>query len=287
MSKVDFSRSFFSLGGRKNGFFFVPFAWEKLSRCTKKLAASGCLMAVLSGCERVDVEAYPFVVKPRQELRAEAGKELSWTFTAEAGKRPLKIVNVTPDRLPLGVNVDFKNQEFVIWGKPLRSINSEGHFIVTVFDEERCRQTITDSLGRLDKIRARFGYRIHGENAMCAFNLHEDNPSFTKIAIFPWFSDQYSDESVRPIKRAMASLASTALNTYPSPNTASSEPKPSSSTRDNIFLVSSLEAPHQGLVQLDVCYAYQMDQCGINTDCVWHSGGCASLSKNNLKLIGK
>lgn len=272
--------------GLRSRFFLQP-----VKTCFTGLLAFA-LMQVLPACQRIDASSGVIKIIPAQDLIVENGKEVNWTFKGEKDGRALKIVNVTLDHLPLGVTVDFKNQDFVISGNAIPSVISEGNIYVTAFDEDACKQSVLEGLGFMDKGLAKLGFKVKGDNLLCEYNLHKESLFFAKTAIFPWFSAQFSDQfsgnNVRHLKTILNSLAEASLRSpVYEEGVLRSSGLPLSSQKINVFLVPTKEAPHQGLAYLDACYAYEFDQCGINSDCVWHSGGCASLSRNNLKQVGK
>ncbi len=255
---------------------------------------------ILMGCQRIDPDAGVIKIFPVQELKVETGKEVNWRFKSEKAGRSVKIIDVQFDRLPVGVTVEFKNDEFILSGTALPSIFSEGNIKVTAYDEEVCKQSIVDGLGFADKVLAKFGFKVKGNNPLCNYSIHKNSLLFAKSGSFRWFSEQYAETSLNgssqnqpvdmnpDIKNILASIAETALkNPLTDATYAQNRGSEFSSQKSGIFLIPPREAPHQGLSYMDACYLYELDQCGVTGDCVWHSGGCASLSKNNLKQVGK
>lgn len=256
-------------------------------RHSHQLFVIGLLQIFLAGCQRLDISQGIIKIAPSQPLIVESGKTVNWRFIGEKGGRRLKIVSVKHDRLPIGVTINFKNEDFVISGNAIPSIVSEGNIYVTAFDEEACKQSVVAGLGYFDRALAFFNFKVRGKNSLCSYNLHRENLFFTKSAVFPWFSAQYSSIWGQPIKSFMDGVAESSLKMpvfgVALPSNSISDP---SLPMSGVFLIPHNEAPHQGLSYLDACYVYAYDQCGINSDCVWHSGACASLSTNSLKQIG-
>jgi hypothetical protein len=243
-------------------------------------------LAHLAACQKFDLSQSVIRVTPVSPLLVEDGKEVNWKFKAEVGLRSVKIMSIIEDRLPLGVTISVKNGEWIVSGKALRSRNSDGHLQVKAFDEDGCKQTLRDGLGFFDRILARFGLKVKGENSLCSYQLHQDDSPFVKSGLFAWHSAQFSDIVSQPIKPSFEELAKKSL--------ASTEPTKKNENKDlttrvksKSFIISPLEAPHHGLSFLDHCFVYEYGHCGLKSDCAWHAGSCASISQHNLKLVGK
>ena len=242
----------------------------------------------LPACQRIDLSESLVKITPVSPLIVQDGVDVNWQFKAEIGNRPIKIMSIFEDRLPLGVTISSKNGNWVISGKALRSRNSDGHVKVSVFDEDGCKQILTDGLGFFDKILARFGFKVRGHNPLCEYSLHQQNSYFAKSALFAWYSAQYSSSSPETLKSTFANLAKKSLaSPEKTEKNAVKSTQVGSRDQAKIFVISPLEAPHQALSFLDDCFSIGYGQCGIKSDCAWHSGSCASISKHNLKLVGK
>jgi len=197
-------------------------------------------------------------------------------------------MGIYEDRLPLGVTIGVKNGEWVVSGKVLPSRFSEGNLNVRIFDEDGCKQSIQNGLGFFDRFLARWNFKVRGQNSFCDYQLHQSNSFFATTASFAWYSSQYSTTPSQPIRPIIEGLAQKSL--HGSDKTLKNQDRQSPSKNLNqaiFFAISPLEAPHQGISFLEDCFAMGYGQCGTNSDCAWHSGSCASISKNNLKLVGK
>ena len=247
----------------------------------------GLLLSVLAGCERIDLSQSIYKVVPVSPLLVEDGVDVLWKFKATVGNRPAKIMGIFEDRLPLGVTIKVDQGDWVISGKALRSRFTDGLLHVKVFDEDGCKQSIQDGLSAFDKFLARWNFKVRGQNSFCDYQLHQQNSFFVKSATFAWYSAQYATASAEPLRPIIEGLALKSLT----PVTPKKSPHPKNQAidqkQDHFFAIPPLEAPHQGLSFLDDCFSLGYGQCGEKSDCAWHAGSCASISKQNLKLLGK
>jgi hypothetical protein len=270
-----------------------PFSHQFLSLLTNKnfrswltFGVSAFFLTQLMACEKFDLSQSVIRVTPVSPLLVEDGKEVNWKFKAQVGSRPVKIMSIIEDRLPLGVTIDSKNGEWIVSGKALRSRNSEGHLQVKAFDEDGCKQTLKDGLGSFDKILARLGLKVKGENSLCSYQLHQDDSPFIKSGLFVWYSAQFSDIVNQPIRPSLEELAKKSFASM-DPSKMKDYKDLNSRTKPKSFILSPLEAPHHGISYMDPCFFYEYGQCGLKSDCAWHAGSCASISQHNLKLVGK
>jgi hypothetical protein len=218
----------------------------------------------------------------------EDGVEVNWKFKATVGTRPIRIMGIYEDRLPLGVTINVKNGEWVISGKALRSRLSEGNLSVRVFDEDACKQSIKNGLSFTDTLLARWNFKVRGQNSYCDYQLHQNNSLFATSASFVWYSSQYVTPPLQPMRPIIEGLASNSLRTPEKiAKSLDRQSSPRTLNQAKLYAIPPLEAPHQGLSFLDECFASGYGHCGLNSDCAWHAGSCASISKNNLKLVGK
>lgn len=244
------------------------------------------ILVHLTACQKFDLSQSVIRVTPVSPLLVEDGKEVNWKFKAEVGIRSVKIMSIIEDRLPLGVTIAVKNGEWIVSGKALRSRNSDGHLQVKAFDEDGCKQTLRDGLSSFDKILARLGLKVQGDNSLCSYQLHQEDSPFVKSSLFIWYSAQFSDIVNQPIKPSFEELAKKSLALV-EPTIKNDNKDLPTRTKSKSFIISPLEAPHHGLSFLDHCFVYEYEHCGLKSDCAWHAGSCASISQHNLKLVGK